>query len=227
MIAFRDELLARAVTTLETEGAAAIHLFGSLARGDGDVLSDIDLWATVPDAEIERVIERRFEIFDAVAEIVIHHEAPRNRPLGGSYTLVIHRVGDALIQADYYFAPESTSVVLPEAKRLGGQRSLPRGRWALDSTAEAVEDLRERIDFLVCMSFIGVKKVLRRDRAFVEFLEREFERFAVESLPISPPPGAAVDLDLIAGRLRALESVASDRQCAAIAAILEHVRAHR
>ena len=128
VIAERDELLNRAVRQFEAEGATAIYLFGSLARGDGDAFSDIDLWITVPDNTIEQLIDRRFEIFNAISDVLIHHEAPRNRPLGGSYTLVIHRIGDSLMQCDYYLAPESTTVILPEARCVSGSRRLPSWR---------------------------------------------------------------------------------------------------
>ena len=166
MPAERDDILERAVAAFKREGAAAVHLFGSLARGDGDHLSDVDLWITVPDDKIHTLVARRFEIFGSIADILIYHEAPRNRPLGGSYTLVIHCIGDVLIQCDYYLAPESTSVILPEARRLSGSQALPRGPWTLDKDAVVTEDRRERIDFLICMSFIGIKKVLRGDDDF-------------------------------------------------------------
>jgi predicted nucleotidyltransferase len=216
----RDALLARAVDVFEGEGASAIHLFGSLARGDHDPLSDIDLWLTVPDAGIGAMIERRFEIFSDVAEAVIHHEAPRNRPLGGAYTLVIHRVRGALVQVDYYLAPETTSVVLPEARRLAGQHPLPRGQWILDATASASESVPERIDFLTCMSFIGVKKALRGDRAFLSFLAREYERFRLSRVEAGERLERTGELDDPSPILQALRHMANERQTAAIDAVL-------
>jgi len=219
----RDALLKRTVAILEVEGASAVHLFGSLARGDADALSDIDLWITVPDDEIARWVDRRFEIFNDIAEVVIYHEAPRNRPLGGSYTLVIHRLGDALIQTDYYFAPESTSVILPEAHHLSGNQSLPRGSWLLDTHAEAAEDFHERIDFLIFMSFIGIKKAFRGDRAFLGFLDREFERFRRTYDPAGEPLDRIDSIDSLAGRLRSLLSLADDRQSDAIQAVLNDI----
>ncbi|CAN5733231.1 hypothetical protein BH23CHL2_BH23CHL2_04580 [soil metagenome] len=224
MTSIRDELLSRAVDAFEREGATAVHIFGSLARGDGDALSDIDLWITVPDDEIEQITDRRLAAFNDIAEVVIHHEAPRNRPLGGSYTLVIHRVGDALIQTDYYLAPESTSVILPEARHLSGKRSLPRGQWLLDTSAEVTEDLHERIDFLTCMSFIGIKKVLRGDHDFLAFLDREYDRFRTTWDPQVNFAAPTTDLGSLSEQLRSLFPRANDRQAAAIQAVLNDVR---
>ncbi len=206
------------------EGASAIHLFGSLARGDGDDLSDIDLWITVPDDQITQLIERRFEIFNNIAEVVIHHEAPRNRPLGGSYTLVIHRVGSTLIQADYYLAPASTSVILPEARHLSGNDAFRRGSWVLDTAADTVEDFHERIDFLICMSFIGIKKILRGDYEFLDFLDREYGKFLGSYDVPHTPKAPTRDLDALAGRLHSILLVADERQSEAILAIIDGVR---
>jgi predicted nucleotidyltransferase len=218
-IARRDELLTRTATTFAGERAAAIHLFGSLARGDGDDLSDIDLWITVPDDKIEHLIERRFEVFNGIAEVVISHEAPRNRPPGGSYSLVIHRVGEVLIQTDYYLAPDSTSVILPEARHLYGDDSLPRGPWILDSTAEVVRDIYERVDFLICMSFIGIKKSLRGDIVFLTFLSREYRRFW-STYRIEPIDVETLDDVLqLRSSLATLLGVSTARQSVAIAAV--------
>ncbi len=224
MIAERDELLNRAVRQFQAESATAIHLFGSLARRDGDHLSDIDLWITVPDDKIHALVARRFEIFGSIADILIHHEAPRNRPLGGSYTMVIHCIGDVLIQCDYYLASESTSVILPEARHLSGSQALPRGPWTLDKDALVTEDRRERIDFLICMSFIGIKKVLRGDGDFIVFLNREYERFYATCRSRLHASNSIRDLDDLDKALRSLVDVAGSGQKAAIAAILTDAR---
>jgi predicted nucleotidyltransferase len=222
-IASRTLLISLAIRKFDEANVVATHLFGSLARGEGDPLSDIDLWVTVPDGEIARVVEKRHQIFADIAEIVIFHEAPRNRPLGGSYTLVIHRVGNALIQADYYLAPESTSVILPEARWLSGNRSLPRGQWNLDLSAPVVEDTRERVDFLICMSFIGVKKVLRGDGDFLSFLSRECERFRTTYDVDADPIDSTDDPEFLTRTLQSLHRRADERQVAAIQAVVDDI----
>ncbi len=223
----RDDLLDRAVALFLQEGATALHLFGSLARGDGDALSDIDLWITVPDELIDDLVARRSVVYAAVGEVFIEHEAPRNRPVGGAYTLVLHRASGSVIQVDYYLAPESTSVVLPEARWLAGSDRLPRGAWVLDSTAAVVEDRDERVDFLICMSFIGVKKALRGDRPFLAFLDEQFERFSDDYTRIPQPAGDVALLARIEQRLLSLAASASTRQRTAIDAVVGYIDGHR
>ena len=176
-IAGRDGLLARAVATFAQCQASAVHQFGSLARGAGDALSDLDLWLTFPDDTLPAVLQRRQHIYSEIAPVVITHEVVRNSPRGGRYTLVIHRVPAGLYHVDYYLAPRSTSVILPEARVLYGDDALPRGPWLLEQSASSSESVSERVDWLICMAFIGIKAVRRGDTAFMVFLTAQYHRF--------------------------------------------------
>jgi hypothetical protein len=71
------------------------------------------------------------------------------------------------------------------------------------------------------MSFIGVKKVVRSDTAFLRFLHAEYHQFVEDySLPLGPLPENA-SLATIDTLLRQLARVADTRQQRAISTILE------
>ncbi len=212
-------LLARAVEVLAAHCALAVHLFGSLARGGGDALSDLDLWATFPDAHLPGLVPRRAALYQAIGEVLIAHETPRNRPLGGCYSLVLHRTAAGLYHADYYLAPRATSVIVPEAIALYGDDTLPRGRWVLDEEARATESRTERVAFLTCMAFIGVKKILRGDRDFMPFLAGQYRRFVATHAPALAPIEDTGDLAALAHLLGQLALVATPDQRRAIDAI--------
>jgi predicted nucleotidyltransferase len=216
----RRSLLAAAIDVFAKRRVMAVHQLGSLARDDGDVLSDLDLWITFMDEALSDAVTQRDQVYAEIAEVLVKHEALQNRPLGGSYSLVIHRTDPGLVHVDYYFAPRSSSVILPEARLLYGDDSLPRGSWLLDQSAVTPPSLAERIDFLICMAFIGVKKVRRHDARFMSFLLSEYHRF-VETYNLSLN---VIEHDL---RLTTLErllhellQVANERQCEAIVEII-------
>lgn len=220
-IAGRDDLLIKAVNTFAAHHAAAVHQFGSLARGRGDALSDVDLWITFPDDQLPGVIHRRESMYNDIAEVLITHEALQNSPLGGRYSLVIHGAIAGLYHVDYYLAPQSKSIILPEATVLYGDDSLPRGAWLLNQAATTPESLPERVAFLVCMAFIGVKKVLRRDASFMDFLVTQYRRFIGEYQLGLEAIESGLDLATIERLLHQLSLVADPRQRRAIEEIVQ------
>jgi len=217
----RDAILARAIGVFGSIGVTAIHLFGSLGRGTGDALSDLDIWITVDDDDIADRIAERDQLFARVSPLLIKHEAPQNRPLGGIYLLVIHETPVGLFQVDYYLAPRSTSVILREARVAYGDDTLLRGLWKLDTSATTPRTLSERIDFLTCMSFIGVKKVLRNDTEFMSFLQSVYREFvATYRLSLEPLQGD-VSLATIEALLQQLTRLADAQQQRAISVMLD------
>jgi predicted nucleotidyltransferase len=219
LIRGRDALLQRCLAVLAARDIIAVHLLGSLARDEGDALSDIDLWITVEDHHCAEFVADRTSLFGMIAPVLIRHETARNRPQGGSYSLVIHDTPDGLFQIDYYIAPRSSSVVLPEGCLLAGDDSLPRGKWRLDSEAAVTIAAEERVDFLICMAFIGVKKALRGDDAFMSFLREQYDRVAAAFFAQLPPLDETDSLSTAGMILSNLKAIATERQRAAIIAI--------
>jgi predicted nucleotidyltransferase len=84
----RTSLIAPAVRTWESHSVTAVHLFGSLARGNDDSLSDIDLWVTVPDGEIAQLIEQRHP---ARSSLACRQSVAAARPLGPRHERTRHR----------------------------------------------------------------------------------------------------------------------------------------
>jgi hypothetical protein len=182
----RERLRRAAVAVLASEGALAVHQLGSLARGTGDELSDLDLWATFRDHDLASVVARRTAAYARVAPIVMVHEAPRNRPVGGSYSLVIYETPTGLCQVDYYLAARSASPVPPEGVLWSGVE-LPRGEWNLDLNASGEDTPVERVAFLACMTFILAKGVRRgaEPAFFARTREAVAARTGARDLPTS------------------------------------------
>ena len=65
----------------------AARLFGSLGRGDGDALRDIDLWIVVDDDHIHRIISQPPEYSSQIGVPIFFLEAPQNAPEGGAYLM--------------------------------------------------------------------------------------------------------------------------------------------
>lgn len=219
-IAARDHLLEQVRAVFARHDAIAIHQLGSLARDEGDALSDLDLWITFADETLPGIVTRREQIYAEVAEVLISYEALQNRPLGGSYRLVVYKAAGTLMQVDYYLAPRSSSIVLPEARLVYGNDAFPRGQWLIDQSVSTPVSTSERIDFLICMSFIGVKKVLRRDEAFIRFLLSQYDQF-VETYRLDLRPiKCGLHLDTFERLLGELVQVADERQRRAIDEII-------
>lgn len=215
----RSALLARSVEVFQAVGAASIHVFGSLARGNDDPLSDLDLWITIPDDLLATVVLQRDEAFASIAPVLIKHEALENRPLRGSYSLIIHETNTGLYQTDYYLAPRSMSVILPEARLLAGDDTLPRGTWVLDRSETTPTSHTERVDFLTCMGFIGVKMALRGNEDFLRFLIGSYNAFREQNQLELPPIPDGAPLEQVQAVLTGLVNVADTGQRKAIETI--------
>ena len=57
LISSREVILEK-IQKLFQKMAIEGHIFGSLARGNSDAYSDIDIWFTFPDEDIEKVLRR-------------------------------------------------------------------------------------------------------------------------------------------------------------------------
>lgn len=171
----REMLLARLRDTARASNASGLHVLGSVARSTADEHSDLDVWLTFPDAAIASVVQSRQAMFASIGDVLISHEAASNRPVSGAYALVVYQTPAGPIQVDWYLAPQATSRVTGEALTVFEKFAVVRGEWRLDRSVRSEQTLRERVDWLVCMLCIGVKKVLRgRDREFEAFLARSY-----------------------------------------------------
>jgi predicted nucleotidyltransferase len=224
--ALRERFVERLIDVTQREGAAEAHLFGSMARGDDDALSDVDFWATFPDARIDVVVRMRHALLSVIGELFHTHEALPNRPLGGSYTLALYRTEHWPLHLDFYAAPISTSRIVPGSRILFEDVAVARGEWLLD--VDAVQDRApaERVDWFIAMFVVAVKKIARGDgRAFRSFLAQRFTDFLQQNMPRL----RSLELDHFAsyGEIRAalitLATLADARQRKAIDEVQEYV----
>jgi predicted nucleotidyltransferase len=156
--------------------AIEAHVFGSMAKGTNDALSDIDIWITFKDSKIENILRNRMDFYSNLGEIVIWHEMQNNFPLDGIQTAVIYKIEGELIRVDFYLCPFSSSRVLPGSKILFEKVRVEVGD-IIPETKRIRKDLSDRITFFVCMCFNGIKKVVRKDKKFMDFLFSEFQKY--------------------------------------------------
>lgn len=199
------------------DAAIEAHIFGSLARGTNDALSDIDIWFTFKDSDIQKVLADRFINYTKVGEIVLCHEMQNNFPLNGVQTAVIYKIDGELIRVDYYLCPLASSRVLPDAKVLLEKKSVPVGD-IIPETKRASRDLSDRITFFLCMCFNGIKKVVRGDESFVPFLVSEFQKSEKDIPALAAIPKES-NFETIRKSMEILETVSNDGQKKAISEI--------
>jgi len=167
-----------------SEIALEAHVFGSSANGLGDEFSDIDFWATFFDEEVEEVINKRFNIFESIGEILIFHEAQQNYPLGGIYTLLLYKTDSGPIHIDFYLSPVASARLWGDTRILFNKRNLeiPKGEMIYDPKREK-RDAQDRVKFVICMTFSGIKKITRKDYQFLDFLVEIYNDLRQKSFP--------------------------------------------
>lgn len=191
----REGLIERALAAF-APAAVEAHLFGSVARGEDDALSDVDIWFTFEDGNIEKAVAGRMEAYARLGEIILLHEMQNNFPLGGIQTAIIYKIEGELVRVDFYLCPLSSARVLPGSKVLFAEREVPVGE-IVPETKRTPRDLSDRITFFISMCFNGVKKAARGDVGFAAFLAGEFAKHQGEL-----PALAAVRMDASFGALR-------------------------
>jgi predicted nucleotidyltransferase len=162
LISKREQLLNRIVKVFDpiaTEG----HLFGSMARGDTDALSDIDIWLVFKDEDIDTVFNKRFEYYAQVGEIVHIVEPPQNAPIGGIQSAVLYKTRAGLCIVDYSLCPLSTAYIVKDNKKLFGDIDLSLGEAGLFNPQKVIVPESYRIDFFISFIFNGIKKIVRKD----------------------------------------------------------------
>ena len=160
LIKARDEKLVR-IEEIFKDIAIEGHIFGSIARGDADVFSDIDIWLIFKDEDMSNVLEKRFEYYAEAGEVVHVVEPPQNSPLNGVQSAVLYKTKAGLLVVDYSLCPLSTAFITKESKKLFGV-ALPIGEAGFNPQKVTVPE-SYRIDFFTGFIFNGIKKVVRKD----------------------------------------------------------------
>jgi predicted nucleotidyltransferase len=75
----REEILKK-VIDIFSDGAVEAHIFGSIARGNPDAFSDIDIWFTYKDEDFEKVKSERIDNYKKIGNLLQAVEPPQNAP---------------------------------------------------------------------------------------------------------------------------------------------------
>jgi predicted nucleotidyltransferase len=159
----RAALLQRAIEVLTEDGrVVAAWLFGSLGRGDGDDLSDIDLWVVVADEHMEAVRSIRRDYILSLGKPLLIEEAPQNAPPGGAYLLVLYGGEAGPHQVDWYWQPQSSARIPQDTRvlldRVGIQPTEVPPPMTREARAEAVTS---KCAFFWAMVNITAKTIAR------------------------------------------------------------------
>lgn len=194
--------------------AIEAHVFGSIARGTNDAFSDIDIWITYEDNKIKKIIEERLRFYEKFGQIVLLHEMQNNFPLNGIQTAIIYKIEGELIRVDFYLCPLSSSRIMPNSKILFEHQKVERGEIIYE-TKRTPRDLSDRITFLISICFNSIKKVVRGDSIFVDFLTSEFNKYEKEIPELATIPREPT-FNMIRKALTVLNIVSNSEQKIAI-----------
>jgi predicted nucleotidyltransferase len=194
------------------------HIFGSVARGDADLYSDLDIWFTFKDEDIKNVIARRLDYYSQIAEIVHVHEAPQNAPIGGVQSFVLYRIGNELLRVDYSLCPQSSSFQTEDSKKLFGAK-LPVGELSLNPQ-KIVVDGNYRIDFIISFVFNSIKYLARKKQNPLQDLLREYDNLKGRyGIDIKPLLGGEESVEILRQIIQNLDEVSNERQKMALSEI--------
>ncbi len=191
--------------------AIEAHIFGSVARGDADLYSDLDVWFTFKDKDIKNVIAKRLDYYSQIAEIIHIHEAPQNAPIGGIQSFVLYKIGNELLRADYSLCPQSSSFQTKDSKKLFGAE-LPVGELSLNPHKIAV-DGNYRIDFVISFVFNSIKYLARKEQNPLQDLLREYDNLKDRyGIGVKPLLGRNESVETLRQIIQNLDEVSNKRQ---------------
>jgi hypothetical protein len=162
----RATLLAHIVAKLEAdERVTAAWLGGSLGRGDGDDLSDIDIWIAVHDDAMPAIAGDPLAFAQGLTNPVHAFPVPANAPPGGAYLFSIVDTGDSLQQVDWYWEPASNATRPRSTRVLFEHAPVPLRPPAPAPDATALNEfLLHCAREALAMAFIAVKPIRRNDQ---------------------------------------------------------------
>ncbi len=182
LIRAREQTLNKAVNLFQDKAVEA-HVFGSVARRDSDPYSDLDIWFTFKDRDIKDVLEKRFEYYSQVGEIVHVCEPPQNAPTNGIHSFVLYKTFAGLLQVDYYLCPQSTSFVTKDSRKVFGEIDLFVGELGFNKQKVQL-DSNYRVDFVIFILFIAIKNLARNktdalDNLLIEYAYL-YDRYSIQ-----------------------------------------------
>lgn len=217
----REILHNKILETFKSLNPFSVHQFGSGVNGYRDEFSDLDMWITFDDDVIAGIVNKRDKIYSKIAPVLIKNENPQNSPLGGKYSLVIFNTEYGLYHVDFYLSKKSQTNIRPESIFHHGSDELPRGEWILDKEARSEENADFILDFLICMLFIGIKMVIRKNKEFLDFLLSSYNQAKLKYFPNMKDIENNYDIETLNNMINELLSQTSPKQKHAIEKIKE------
>jgi len=179
-LAVRQRFIDSLVETLSADECyVAAWLDGSIARGDDDALSDVDLRIVVSDAAAVTLCARpwdiagyttpeRLALFGRFGQPALIHENQHNASPGESFTCVIYA---SLLTVDWVLIPQAVAARQPDTRLLFDKVGIPLQPPAPPlSETQRAERSSERVAFFWMMVSIVVKYLLRDDAVRVHHL---------------------------------------------------------
>lgn len=210
LISERENIL-ESIQKLFKEKAVGGHLFGSLARGNSDAYSDVDIWFTFADEKIEEALNNRFDYYAQIGEIVHFCEPPQNAPINGVHTHVTYKTSAGYQVVDYYLCPLSTSHLFPESKILFGEE-LPVKTIGFNPQKVQVNE-SYRIDFFIIFIFSATKKLIRNQTDPLKTLFEEYDYLAERyGVPVEPLTTGEQNFNSLKKVIENVKKVANNKQ---------------
>lgn len=154
------------------ERITAAWLTGSLARGDEDEFSDVDLCAVISNQRLG-IIENWLPFVSTFGEPANVHEARRNAPKGGTMISTLYMNG---ITIDWMLIPLSVAARPHDSLLIFEKEGIPIQAEASKLTPEEEQaQLNDRLTFFWMIAAVAAKTLLRNHSGrFHEFLNTLF-----------------------------------------------------
>lgn len=162
MIGGRKQLLEKIVDTFKSLNPVAIHQFGSGSTDFKDEFSDLDIWVTFKNDEVESILPKLNSIFKSIAPVLVRHYSKTWSPIGGSANQVIHETNAGLFIVDYYISKVSETSMPEDSVLLCGSDRVSRGEWKINKSVKDAHTLKNDINWALNTIFISVKGIVRR-----------------------------------------------------------------
>ena len=181
----------------------AAWILGSVARGEDDALSDLDLFIVVADDSIAQFIDNRRVHAAEPARSLLLLDNLANAPAGGAYLLAMYEGKAGPQNIDWFWQAESMACRQDDGKILfdrAGLSAAPGARRGitvdqptdppLGPNPSPTDLLTHKIAFFWAMSFVVAKYIARRDSESVARMTVVLTRTLTEAAAMCDSRGA-------------------------------------